>query len=162
MKHFLAAICLLAAMTALAQNQSPPPAVDLDDGVSGMYTFLREGEFVEVDLEDKVHITGFVSRYGESDSDRGAFLDHMIDKGEFDRPNMHWITKPIHGVWFEFKGRIERGEAKSPNLEGYRVLKGTLTEYTTDDNKKTSARSREVTFKSFPQDALVTPAKNKD
>ena len=162
MKSCLVAVCLLAATVALGQNQPPPAPADLDDGVSGMYTFLKEGEFVEVDLEEKVHISGFVSRYGDSDSDRGAFLDHMIDKGEFDRPNMHWITKPIHGVWFEFKGRIERGEAKSPNLEGYRVLKGTLTEYNTDENKKTSARSREVTFKSFPQDVMANPARKKD
>ena len=45
--------------------------------------------------------------------------------------------------------------------EAYYVLKGTLTEYSTDQNKKTSSRSRGVAFKSFPQN-MAPAAQNKD
>ena len=43
--------------------------------------------------------------------------------------------------------------------EAYYVLKGTLIQYSTDANKKTSSRSREVEFKRFPQDAGAEPEK---
>jgi hypothetical protein len=63
-------------------------------------------------------------------------------------------------VWYEFKGTIERGPGKNPGDEAYYLLKGTLIQNTTDaSNKKTSSKSREVTFKSFPQDTESAPAK---
>jgi len=63
----------------------------------------------------------------------------------------------VHGVWYDFKGRVERGPGKSPGDEAYYLLKGTLIQNTTDANKKTTAKSRDVAFKSFPKD-LDTPA----
>jgi hypothetical protein len=48
---------------------------------------------------------------------------------------------------------VQRGEGKTPQNEGYYVLKGTLTQNTNDVNNKVSARAREVALKSFPQDA---------
>jgi hypothetical protein len=123
-----------------------------------MYTFLREGEFVEVDV-DGGRVTGFVSRYGESDSDRGAFLDHMVSKGAMEDHKLTFTTRSVHGVSFEFKGTVERGEGKTPTAEGYYVIKGTLTQLTEDKNHKTTAQSREVVFKSFPSDVLAEPRK---
>jgi hypothetical protein len=67
----------------------------------------------------------------------------------------------VHGIWYEFKGTVERGEGKNVGDEAYYVLKGTLLQYTTDVNKKTLAKSREVSFKSFPQD-MGTPPEKRD
>jgi len=120
-----------------------------------MYTFLQEGEFVQVSLEDGSQVTGFISRYGDSTADKGAFLDLMFKEGELKGSHLHFKTRTIHGISFEFDGTAELGEAKNPSAEGYRVLHGKLTEYTEDENKKISAKSREVTFKSFPQDAML-------
>jgi hypothetical protein len=39
------------------------------------------------------------------------------------------------------------------------VLKGILVQNTTDASKKTSSKSRDVTFKSFPQDMETAPAR---
>src|SRR6266849_4204871 len=74
----LAIVSLLAALAA-AQKASPPaaPAVSTED-YSGMYTFLREGEFVQITVEDAGHVTGFVSRYGDLERDKGTFLDHFF------------------------------------------------------------------------------------
>ena len=58
---------------------------------------------------------------------------------------------------FDFKGTVERGEGKNPGDEGYFVLKGTLTENTSDVNKKVTSHSQEVVFKMFPQDASPAP-----
>jgi hypothetical protein len=137
------------------------PSSPVDD-YSGMYSFLQEGEFVQLDFQDD-RVLGFISRYGTLDSDRGAFLDHFIKSGSVKGKDVAFTTAAVHGMWFDFKGRVERGEGKTRAAEAYYVVRGTLTEYTTDASKKTSARSREVTLKSFPQDAdEETPAKPKN
>jgi hypothetical protein len=125
---------------------------------SGMYSFLREGEFVQVTVEEG-RVTGFVSRFGDSESDRGDFLDHFFKSGKLDGNQLAFTTEIVHGVSFEFKGTIDRGDGKNPGDEAYYVLKGTLVEMNTDEAKKTSSRSREVALKSFPQD--LAPAEKK-
>jgi hypothetical protein len=142
------------ATQAHARDSAPKP-----DDVSGMYTFLREGEFVEVDVEPDGRVTGFISRYGERDSDRGAFLDHMFTKGSMQGNKLAFTTRSVHGVSFEFKGTVDRGEGKAPGAEAYHVIKGTLTQMTEDKDHKTSAQQREVEFKSFPADAIMAPRK---
>lgn len=125
----------------------------------GMYSFLREGEFVQVTVEEKGHVTGFISRYGDLESDRGAFLDHFFKDGKLDGNKLDFTTETVHGVWFEFRGSVERGEGKKSGDEAFYLLKGTLTENSTDANKKTSSHTREVALKSFPQDMSPEPAK---
>ncbi len=148
---------LLVGCAAWGQAAAPPDPQD----ISGMYTFLRDGEFVEIDVHGD-RVSGFVSRYGSLDSDRGAFLDHMFTKGSLNGNEITFTTRAVHGVSYEFKGKVERGEAKAPGAEGYHVIKGTLTETTTDKDKKATARSREVVMKSFPADALAEPVRKKD
>jgi hypothetical protein len=156
----LACFVLLAFLPMAAQPDKAPTPLPGSE-YSGMYSFLRDGEFVQVSVEDKGHVTGFVSRYGELESDRGAFLDHFFKQGKLDGNKLTFTTETVHGIWFEFRGTVERGEGKKAGDEAYYLLKGTLTEYSTDDAKKTSSRSREVTLKSFPQDANPTPAVRK-
>ena len=83
-----------------------------------MYSFLRDGEFVQVTVEDQGHVTGFVSRYGDSESDRGVFLDHFFKSGKLDGNQLAFTTETVHGVSFEFRGTIERGEGKKPGRRG--------------------------------------------
>ena len=146
----------LAAGQSTSQKAAPTqPAEDY----SGMYTFLREGEFVQVTVEDEGRVTGFVSRYGDLESDRGAFLDQFFKQGKLDGKKLNFTTETVHGVWYEFKGTVERGDGKNMGDEAYYVLQGTLMQYSIDDNKKTSSKSRTVAFKSFPQDMGPTPQK---
>ncbi|MGH9497566.1 MAG: hypothetical protein ACRD3L_00320 [Terriglobales bacterium] len=118
-----------------------------------MYTFLQEGEFVQVTVEDEGNVTGFVSRYGDSDSDRGTFLDQFFKQGRLNGNKLSFTTETVHGVWFEFAGAVDRGGGKTPADEAYQVIKGTLTDFRTNADKKVSSKSREVIFKSFPRDA---------
>ena len=143
-----------------SQSASPstqqPPSVPKDakagQQYSGMYAFLKEGEFVQVTIENEGRVTGFISRYGEGESDKGAFLDLFFKSGTLEGSKLSFTTETVHAVSFEFQGTVERGEGKNPGDEGYYVLKGTLTEKSGDASKKISSRSREVTFKMFPQD----------
>ena len=120
-----------------------------------MYSFLKEGEFVQVNLESQGKVSGFISRYGDLDSDRGTFLEHFFKDGSLASSQIQFTTERVHGVWFDFKGTVGRGAGKTPNDEGYYELKGTLTEYSTDANQNVSSRAREATFKSFPQDVAT-------
>ncbi len=138
-------VVFLLACAAMAQTTAP------SDDYSGMYSFLKEGEFVQINFEGS-KVTGFISRYGEQESDRGQFLDQFFKQGSLEGNRIQFATQEVHAVRFEFKGTIGRGTGKTPDDEDYYQMKGTLTEYTTDASHQTSARSREVTFKSFPQD----------
>ena len=130
-----------------AQTATPPAANDY----SGMYSFLQDGEFVQITIEDAGHVTGFVSRYGDQESDRGTFLDHFFKEGKLEGSKLSFTTQIVHGVAFQFNGVFERGAGKTPADEAYYLLKGTLIESTSDAGKKTSSKSREVTFRSFPK-----------
>ena len=148
-KNVLLLSLVALATLALAQSNRPagPPAEDL----SGMYTFLADGEYVQLNIEDAGKVTGYVSRYGSLESDRGAFLDHFIKKGALKESRIEWTTEPVHGTWYDFKGTIGRGNGKTPNDEGYYAMRGTLVEHMTDALKKETARQREVVLKSFPE-----------
>jgi len=155
-------------MTAAAQDSKadtpksgqPVTPNDAKDGLaySGMYSFRKEGEFVQVTVEDEGRVTGFISRFGDGESDKGAFLDQFFKTGKLDGNKLNFTTEVLHGVSFDFKGTIERGEGKNPGDEAYYVLKGSLTENSTDVNKKVTSHTQEVAFKIFPQDASPTPA----
>ena len=162
-----ASFVLFALMLAGAQakpdrqnkDRQSPAASGAD--YSGMYSFLQDGEFVQVTVEDQGRVTGFVSRYGDSESDRGVFLDHFFKSGKLDGNQLAFTTESVHGISFEYRGTVERGEGKSRADESYYVLKGTLVENTTDEAKTTSSRSREVALKGFPQDLAPPPAEKK-
>jgi hypothetical protein len=168
----LACFVLFALMSAGTQTKPdqqnpdgknkarPKPAAPGAD-YSGMYSFLRDGEFVQLTLEDQGRVTGFVSRFGDTENDRGVFLDHFFKSGKLEGNQLAFTTETVHGVSFQFRGTIEQGEGKAPGDEAYYVLRGTLVESTTDESKKTSSRTSEVALKSFPQDLTPPPAEKK-
>ncbi len=126
-----------------------------------MYTFLKEGEFVQITVEDDGRVTGFISRYGDGESDKGAFLDQFFKAGKLTGTALSFSTDVVHGVSYDFKGSVERGKGKIPGDDGYFVLKGVLSENVTDVNKKVTSHSQDVVFKMFPQEASSAPAARK-
>lgn len=154
---------LSASLTAFSQSGKPQPQAPQGDNpqapaatedISGMYSFLKEGEFLEINREED-RVSGYISRMGDRESDRGSFLDQFFDKASIQGQDVSFTTKVLHGVWFEFKGRFERGPGKTKAEDGYYVLRGTLTEFTTAGDKGSStSRSRHVEFKwlAQPQD----------
>jgi hypothetical protein len=147
-------ICCLLGMVAgsfvLTAQDSAKNAAAAND-ISGMYTFLREGEFVQLTIDDG-KLSGYVSRFGESDSDKGQFIDQFFDKTSLVGDRLTFNTKTVHGVWYDFNGRVSTTPGKQPDSEGYRVMKGTLIQHSTDDKGGEKAMQRQVEFKSFPAD----------
>ena len=154
---FLLAVALIAAAQAgkpqpkAAQKDNPKSATIKAEDITGMYSFLSEGEFLQINREED-GITGYISRMGDQESDRGSFLDQFFSKASVEGRNLTFTTKVLHGVWFEFKGTVERGSGKTKAQDGYYVLRGTLTEFTANPSKGSStSRSRQVEFKWLAQ-----------
>jgi hypothetical protein len=139
---------------------APRAGAKSEPAYSGMYAFLKEGEFVQVTVEDTGHVTGFVSRFVDGDNDKGEFLDQFFKSAKLEGNKLSFTTEIVRGVAFDFTGTVERGEGKNPRDEAYFVLKGMLTENASDANKKVTSHSQEVAFKMFPQDA-APPAEKK-
>ena len=97
-------------------------------------------------------VTGFVSRFGDTEDDKGTFLDQFFSKASLKDKHLTFTTKKVHGVWFDFDGNVDRGPGKTPHDEAYRVIRGTLTQSSNNADNKVVSKSREIEMKSFPQD----------
>ena len=161
LRYLLASFVLMTSILAGAQAASAPAKEKPGANYSGMYSFLKEGEFVQVNVEENGRVTGFVSRYGDTEGDRGVFLDQFFKEGKLDGNRLTFATETVHGLAYEFRGAVERGEGKNPGDEAYYVLKGTLIENTMDNTKKVSSRAMEVALKMFPQDLGSGPGQKK-
>jgi hypothetical protein len=141
-----AALCtvVIAAGPALAQNNR-------SNDISGMYSFLREGDYVQLTVEEG-RLSGYISHFGETDTDKGELIDQFFDKTSLQGNRISFNTKTVHGIWYDFSGTIAVVSGKKPGEEGYRVIKGTLTQHTTDAKGADKAMQRQVDFKSFPAD----------
>ena len=170
-RHVPLALVLVLAIAEISVAQQKQPSAhqtprtansDVRRGYSGMYTFLKDGEFVQLTIDDG-GVSGFVSRYGDGESDKGAFLDQFFKTASLRQNALTFTTETVHGVWYEFKGTVERGEGKKPGDEAYYVMKGLLVENSTDANKKVTARSQQVIFRLFPDlDAPNQPQSSKN
>ncbi|HEY6253658.1 MAG TPA: hypothetical protein VI685_27190 [Candidatus Angelobacter sp.] len=157
-------VMLLFVLAASAQKtkkeKAPPPSPPAStnaaaEDISGMYSFLKDGEFVQINL-DQNGVSGYVSRLGEMESDRGEVLDQFFTKASIRGHDISFTTKAVHGIWFEFKGSFERGPAKTKVEDSYYIVRGTLIEFTGSADKATS-RSRLVEFKWLAQPDEKTP-----
>jgi hypothetical protein len=156
----LSLICWLLAVQFLVQAAAQKcaaqtAAVSTPDDYSGMYSFLKDGEFVQITIEDKGLVSGFISRFGDSESDRGTFLNQFFKTGKCEGSKLGFTTESVHGVWFTFEGNFNRGPGKKPDEEAYYLLRGALTRFATDTEKKTTSQVTQVELKSFPRD--LTP-----
>jgi hypothetical protein len=158
MKNSAIIFIMLLLNTALLCAQSPAPARPADD-YSGMYAFLQDGEFVQLTVEDQGLVTGLISHYSDAAGDKREFIDQFFQQGKLEGKKLTFSTKPVHDVWYDFQGTVERGDGQNVGDEGYYVLKGKLTRSATDAGNKTTAKSQEVALRSFPKDLDSTPAK---
>jgi len=150
-------IILFVSVAATAQRHITPATSPTSqtaaaaDDISGMYSFQKEGEFVQITVEES-GVTGFVSRFGDTEDDKGTFLDQFFSKASLKDKHLTFTTKKVHGVWFDFDGNVDRGPGKTPHDDAFRVIRGTLTQSTNNADNKVVSKSREIEMKSFPQD----------
>ena len=151
--RFRPAVFMLAcALLSVAQQ---PPLGDF----TGRYGFLRDGEEVqltlspaptpETDWSQPMEVSGYVTRFGDTDSDKGQMMDLFFKSGKLEGNKITFATKAVHGIAYEFEGKIAHGDAQSWAKDGYYVVSGKLTEHTTDAKGKVRSRTREITMKSL-------------
>ena len=58
-------------------------------------------------------LSGFISRFGDRESDKGQFLDQFFDKASLEGQRLRFKTKTVHGTWFEFSGTLTVNPDKS-------------------------------------------------
>lgn len=152
LRRLLASAAVLAALLWLMLSVAPPAgaqAAASANDPSGMYTFLKEGEFVQLTVEDG-KLTGFVSRFGDTESDKGEFIDQFFDKASLAGSHLSFKTKTVHAVWYDFDGTLSVEPGKKVGDEGYRVIRGKLTLHSSDAKGNAQASEKTVELKSFP------------
>src|SRR5438874_2490579 len=77
--HACGAPSLQAQTKADHQDSASAPGPAPAEDISGMYSFLNDGEFVQINL-DKGGASGYISRMGDLESDRGTFLDQFFSQ----------------------------------------------------------------------------------
>jgi len=152
MKMVFISSLFVACLISLLPHAGAQSAVSDAPDYSGMYSFQKEGEFMQITLEEKGAVSGFISRYGDSTTDKGTFLDQFIKSGTSNGKQVSFTTESVHGVSYTFEGAFDRGPGKKPEEDGYYILRGTLTRNVTAADKSTSTQSNQVEFRSFPRD----------
>ncbi len=133
---------VLLAVSFLSAQNTPQSSLSAQTSpdYSGMYSFLQEGEFIQLTVEDEGQISGFISRYGDPEAKNGAFVDHFIKQGKLAAKKLSFSTEAVKGIWFDFKGTIDRGPGKNSGDEGYYVLKGVLTRHEVGDRQQVHSK----------------------
>src|SRR5712671_658507 len=135
-----ASLLWFSCLLSISPPQTPVPGAPED--YSGMYSFVKDGEFMQITEEDKGAVSGFISRYGDSENDKGAFIDQFVKSGSWTSRQLSFTTEKVHGVAYGFDGAFDRGSGKKLSEEGFYVLRGTLTRSVTSaDGKSTSTQS---------------------
>lgn len=146
---FLSLLLSTFVGSATAQNAAGAGSAVLPD-VSGLYSFLHEGEYVQLTLNDAV-LSGFISRY--ADDQQQTFVNQFFRKASWDGRTLSFETRPAKDVWYAFSGVVTIAQNKKPEEEGYRTLRGTLTTWWKDANGKEISKTEAVEFRSFVADS---------
>jgi len=128
----------LAAMLAVGAS-----AQDASD-ITGRYEFLDARDWVQV-IHEGGKLRGYISRHNP-DGD-GGYLEHLFSRGSYDGHRLTFTTRSVHATWFEFDGTVQRGAVADRTHDGFLVIRGKLTRYRSDAEKKVTAESREVEWK---------------
>ncbi len=129
-------------MEATGHTNLPPPA-------AGSYALIGfgagEGSAVELYFDSGV-VNGYVLVRGSGDRSMPMTFDFA--KTHADGHAITWSTRQVHGEWWSFAGRVERGLDEVTSQEpGFYLLAGTLTHHTPSGDE-----SRTMSLKREPED----------
>ncbi len=110
-----------------------PGLSGLPDEASGTYALSQDpGETIEIILNGEgndCRLQGYLTRLGDGESDRGATLTYFFQQTSVAPSQLQFVTRQVHGVWWTFTGRIDRGSVQQTSQKGYYFLSGTLVEH---------------------------------
>ena len=147
MRRYLLAACLACAGLAAAQDPSlhkrspqspdaaaPPTAAtghtDLPPEAQGRYRWGRAGhafDEIEVYFEDGT-LQGYLLEHMDPDPHASPVVFPFATT-HAEGSAVAWTTRQVHGTTYSFTGHLERGLAAGPQLPGYYLMTGILTEH---------------------------------
>jgi hypothetical protein len=129
----------------------------LPDEASGSYALsTTPGEAIEIILNGQgrdCRLQGYLTRLGDGESDRGAALTYFFEQTSVSPEQLQFTTRLVHGVWWTFSGRIDRGSVPQPSQKGYYFLNGTLVEHFDSGE----SQARRVSLPLLPQGREPSP-----
>ncbi len=141
--------------TASSNPAASKTPAKLPADVSGSYAFDHNNESIDLDLDRRGKLTGFISRLGDEETDSNTPLTYFFDHASVDSDQLQFETKVVHGLWYSFIGTIVRGSGQARDDEGYYILRGTLSvHHPSDEREKSSEETveqRKVSYKSLAQ-----------
>ncbi|HUZ04179.1 MAG TPA: hypothetical protein VMU62_02385 [Acidobacteriaceae bacterium] len=142
-------------MQAPASAASSAPSTTLPADVSGAYAFDHNNESIDIDLDRRGKLTGFITRLGDEETDSNTPLTYFFDQTAVQGDQLQFETKVVHGLWYSFIGTIVRGSGQVRNDEGYYILRGTLSVHhpsnERDKSSQETVEQRKVKYKSLAQ-----------
>jgi len=123
----------------------------------GHYTFGRELDLLEVDLEPR-GMTGYITLMGDKalkhTPDKKAPLTFFFAKTRVGGDSVYFLTQQIHRLSYEFTGTLAQTPPRDKSLAVGYSLVGTLTTHRIGDDGKKHDASRHVEFKRVMERAL--------
>jgi hypothetical protein len=155
-KVFGISTLLFAIISAAVAQISANPEPQVIGDITGLYSFIHEGEFVQIEVSEG-KVTGLISRFKDESPEKAEFVDQFFEQATLDGTTLSFRTQQKDGAWFEFSGTVERGTGKTPGDEGYWNVRGKLIEKHTGASGNATEKPHELTLRSFPQDAEPSP-----
>ena len=126
-------------------TQEPPTRAatgvsTLPDNASGEFTLDSHGSVIQITIEHN-RLDGYITLMQGNNA-----LTLFFDKTSINGKRVTFTTRVVHGLSYAFAGKILRGDAEAPSLNGYYRLAGKLT-----INRDTTPQTKWVELKSTPR-----------
>lgn len=129
-----------AAEPPTPQTQAAPGYSALPEQATGEYELDDNGSVVQITVQDN-RLTGYITKMQDS-----AALTLFFLKTSIEGTRVAFSTSTVHDLHYAFEGEIVRGNAATPDQNGFYEMVGELTEYRGNEKER-----RRVHLKSTPR-----------
>jgi hypothetical protein len=136
------------AILAVALGRPAAQAAENIDDITGKYHFLSADDTLGI-LEEEGNLKGYIEMVqGKEESD--VVLTYDITLGSRKKDHVEFKTNTIHGRYYRFSGKVERGSGRGSDDPDYLRLVGDLETVTVKgDTGQESVQSKHLTLKSL-------------
>jgi hypothetical protein len=138
----------VAATLVVASGRAAPQGAEKIDDITGKYQFLSADDTLGI-LDEEGMLKGYIEvLQGEEESD--TVLTYDITSGSRKKDHVEFKTNTIHGRYYRFSGKVERGSGRGPDDPDYLRLVGDLEAVTIKgDSGQESVEKKHLILKSL-------------
>ena len=143
----LAAVLILGGFSV---SLSAREKIDIElQDITGRYAFLGEEDLLAIIDEDGM-LNGYIEVIQEDEEESSDFFSYTLAHGAREGTRVEFKTIKIHGLYYRFTGRVEKGKPRNPNHAGFLRLVGTVEIVRRDPaTGKEMSELRDVVLKSM-------------